>query len=106
LSAASTKESLDISKVDRIFSAAGRRSNAFLKIALFCGLPQYCSLKYLDAILDGFDMFFPFPTPQWVIAHLAFDASRIPAMATRHNAFFKDFIQNGFMKSRFLLRGE
>jgi len=39
LSAASTKESLDISKLDRIFSAAGRRSNAFLKIALFCGLP-------------------------------------------------------------------
>jgi len=39
LSAASTKESLDISKLDRIFSAAGRRSNGFLKIALFCGLP-------------------------------------------------------------------
>jgi len=39
LSAARTKESLDISKLDRIFSAAGRRSNAFLKIALFCGLP-------------------------------------------------------------------
>jgi len=32
LSAARTKESLDISKLDRIFSAAGRRSNAFLKI--------------------------------------------------------------------------
>jgi hypothetical protein len=39
LSAASTKESLDISKLDRIFFAAGRRSNAFLKSALFCGLP-------------------------------------------------------------------
>jgi hypothetical protein len=39
LSAASTKESLDISKLDRIFSAAGRLPNGFLKIALFCGLP-------------------------------------------------------------------
>src|SRR6202521_5833057 len=38
LSAASTKESLDISDFDRIFSAAGRRSNALLKIALFSGL--------------------------------------------------------------------
>ena len=38
LSAASTKESLDISNLDRIFSAAGRRSNALLKIPLFCRL--------------------------------------------------------------------
>jgi hypothetical protein len=37
LSAAGTKELLDISNLDRIFSAAGRRLNAFLKIALFCG---------------------------------------------------------------------
>jgi hypothetical protein len=33
------KESLDISKLDRVFSAARCRSNALLKIALFCGLP-------------------------------------------------------------------
>ena len=32
------KESLDISNLDRIFSDAGRRSNALLKIALFRGL--------------------------------------------------------------------
>ena len=38
LSAASTKESLDISNLGRIFSAAGGRSNALPKIALFCGL--------------------------------------------------------------------
>src|SRR5438067_3112039 len=38
LSAASTEESLDISNLDRIFCAAGLRSNALLKIALFCGL--------------------------------------------------------------------
>ena len=39
LSAASTKDSPDILNPDRIFSAAGRRSNALVKIALFCGLP-------------------------------------------------------------------
>jgi hypothetical protein len=38
LSAASTKEWLDISNLDRIFPAAGGRSNALLEIALFCGL--------------------------------------------------------------------
>ena len=32
----SPKESLDISNLDRIFSAAGRRSNALLEIALSC----------------------------------------------------------------------
>jgi hypothetical protein len=37
LSAASTKESLDISNLDRIFAAAGRRLNALPKKALFCG---------------------------------------------------------------------
>jgi hypothetical protein len=45
LSAASAKESLDISNLDRIFSAAGRRSNVLLKIALFCGL-----LEVVDGI--------------------------------------------------------
>jgi hypothetical protein len=35
LSAASTKESLDVSNLGRIFSAAERPSNALLKIALF-----------------------------------------------------------------------
>jgi hypothetical protein len=38
LSAASRKESPDRSNLDRILPAAGRRSNALLKIALFCGL--------------------------------------------------------------------
>jgi hypothetical protein len=38
LAAPNTNESLDISNFDRIFSAAHRRSNARLKIALFCGL--------------------------------------------------------------------
>jgi hypothetical protein len=38
-SAAGPKESLDISNLNRIFSAAGRRSNDRLKIALFSGLP-------------------------------------------------------------------
>jgi hypothetical protein len=33
LSAAGTKESLNLSKLDRIFAAAGRRSNVLLKIA-------------------------------------------------------------------------
>jgi hypothetical protein len=39
LSAASTKESLDKSNLDRIFCAAGRRSKDLLKIAIFGGLP-------------------------------------------------------------------
>jgi hypothetical protein len=38
LSAASAKESLDISNLDRIFSAVGRRPNALLKITLFWSL--------------------------------------------------------------------
>ena len=38
MSAASTKESLDLSNLDRIFRAAGRRSNALLNIVSFCGL--------------------------------------------------------------------
>src|SRR5205807_1900110 len=37
-SAASAKESLDISNLDGIFAAAGCRSNVLLKIELFCGL--------------------------------------------------------------------
>jgi hypothetical protein len=37
LSAARRKDSLEISNLDRIFSAAGRRSNVLLKIAFFCG---------------------------------------------------------------------
>jgi hypothetical protein len=41
VSAGSRKESLDMSNLDRIFSAAGRRSNALLKIALFCGLRAF-----------------------------------------------------------------
>jgi hypothetical protein len=41
LSAASTKESPDISNFDRIRSAAERRSNALLKIALFCGFLEF-----------------------------------------------------------------
>jgi hypothetical protein len=38
LGAASTKESLEISNADRIFSSAGRQSNVLVKIAIFCGL--------------------------------------------------------------------
>jgi hypothetical protein len=37
-SPASTKQSLEMADFDRIFSAAGRRSNALLKIPLFCRL--------------------------------------------------------------------
>lgn len=36
-SAAITKESLEISNLERVFSAVGRRSKALPKIALFCG---------------------------------------------------------------------
>jgi hypothetical protein len=39
LSAADTKESLDISKFDRIFSAAGRRSNDSHENRAVSGLP-------------------------------------------------------------------
>jgi hypothetical protein len=38
VAAASTKESLEISNDDGIFSSAGRQSNVLLKIAIFCGL--------------------------------------------------------------------
>jgi hypothetical protein len=38
LAAASTKESLEISNDDEIFSSPGHQSNVLLKIAIFCGL--------------------------------------------------------------------
>jgi hypothetical protein len=43
---------------------------------------------------------------QSIITHLAFDAARIPSVATRYDAFFENFIQHRFMKSGLLLRGE
>jgi hypothetical protein len=49
LSAARTKESLDIANLDRIFSADGHRPDALLKIALFCG-----SLGVVDGISAAF----------------------------------------------------
>jgi hypothetical protein len=49
LSAASTKESLEISNFGRIFSAAGRRSKVLVKIALFCGFPGVvCGISVLS----------------------------------------------------------
>ena len=70
------------------------------------GLTQYCSFKYPNVICDGFQMFLTFRRAQGVVAHLAFDAARIPSVATGYNAFFENFIQHRLMKRGFLLRGE
>ena len=51
---------------------------------------QYCSLKYPNAILDRLQVSFPLASSQSIIAHLAFDATGVPAMAARHQPFFED----------------
>ena len=43
---------------------------------------------------------------QWIVAHLAFDATRVAASATGSDAAFKDLMQYLLMKDWKVLRGE
>jgi hypothetical protein len=43
---------------------------------------------------------------QSIIAHLAFDAARVPAMAARDHPFFEELVKYGLMKDGFLPREE
>jgi hypothetical protein len=43
---------------------------------------------------------------QSIIAHFAFDAAGVPAMAARLHPFFEDLVKYSLMKDDFLLRGE
>jgi hypothetical protein len=67
---------------------------------------QYCSFKYQNAILDRFQVSFSLASAQWIIAHFAFDAAGVPAMAARYHPFFEEFVKYSLMKARLLLRGE
>ena len=69
-------------------------------------MPQCCSLKYPNAILDRFQVSFPLARSQSIIAHLAFDAAGVPAMAARHHTFFEELVKYSLMKAGLLLRGE
>jgi hypothetical protein len=43
---------------------------------------------------------------EWEIAHLAFDAAEIAAVAAGDDAFLKDLVEDRFMKGPLLRRGE
>ena len=57
-------------------------------------------------MLNGLQVSFSLARSQSIIAHLAFEAARIPSVATRYNAFFENLVKYSLMKSDFLLRGE
>ena len=47
-----------------------------------------------------------FPSSQWEVAHLAFDATVISPVAARCDPFLKDFVEDSLVKGGFTLRGE
>ena len=43
---------------------------------------------------------------EWKIAHLALDPAEVATVAAGHDAFLKDLVEDRFMKSHPLPRGE
>jgi hypothetical protein len=68
---------------------------------------QYSSLNDPDGFTDvDRRQWLDVPGAKREIAHLAFDSAGISPVATRHNAFLKDLIEDGVMKGFSLRRGE
>jgi hypothetical protein len=56
--------------------------------------------------MDRLQVCFSLARTQSIIAHLAFDAAGVPAMAARYHTFFEDLVKYSLMKDGFLPRGE
>jgi hypothetical protein len=76
-------------------------------LAAESGLPQYCSLKNVNAFPDVETLAWHLVSwPQWVFAHLALHATRIPSFAAGDHAFFEYFVKNRVVQVFSRPRGE
>jgi hypothetical protein len=70
-------------------------------------LRQYRSLKHPNGLFDvNPGHWFVGSSPQREVAHLAFDAAGITAASAGFDAFLEDFVEDGVMQGRLVLRGE
>jgi 3-oxoacyl-(acyl-carrier-protein) synthase len=68
---------------------------------------QYCSLNNLDSFGEIYAAgALALAWAQRVVTHLALHSARVDPVATRYNPLFQDFIEDGFVESSSLPRGE